>query len=121
MTRSPTSSSRSLVVNVAALGLRQALAKANGSRTVQEGLYRAYTAHLCDLDSIDEMPQALRAVIHELVVDLSCAFGFDKTTGAKIAASTLGQRHAELLLARLEAITTRAERLAECRETGPLH
>ena len=56
------------MVNVAALGLRQALAKANGSRTVQEGLYRAYTAHLCDLDSIDEMPQALRAVIHELVV-----------------------------------------------------
>jgi hypothetical protein len=121
MTRSPMSSSASRAVHVAVLGLRQALAKANDSRTVQEGLYRAYTAHLCDLDPIDDMPHALRAAIHELVVDLRCAFGFDKTTGAKVAASTLGQRHAKVLLTRLEAITSSAEGLAEGTETGHLH
>jgi hypothetical protein len=108
-------------VHVVVLGLRQALAKANASPTVQEGLYRAYTAHLCDLDPIDDVPQALGTALHELVVDLRRAFGFDETTGAKVAPSTLGRRDAALLLARLGAIASGAETLAEDAERGLPH
>lgn len=108
-------------VHVAVLGLRQALEKANASRTLQEGLYRAYQAHLCFLDPVDGMPQALGDAIHDLVIELRRAFGFDETTGAKIATSRLRQRQAALLLARLEAIASSAENLAEGAETGAPH
>ena len=111
-------SSRSM--QVAVLWLRRALEKANASLTVQEGLYRAYTTHLCDLDPIDDIPDSLREAIHEFVVDLRRAFGFDEATGAKIAPSTLGRRQAALLLARLGTITSGAEALADGAETERL-
>jgi hypothetical protein len=99
-------------VSVALLGLRQALARANESLTVQEGLYRAYTGHLCDLDPVEGVPDALNTAIHDLVVELRTVFGFDQATGAKLMPSTLRRRHATLLLARLRSIAARAEALA---------
>lgn len=105
-------------VHVAVLGLRQALAKTTESLTVQEGLYRAYRAHLCDLDPIEDMPLSLKVAIHDLVVELRDVFGFDEATGAKLAPSTLERRHAAVLLARLKAIAASAEALAVGAETG---
>jgi hypothetical protein len=99
-------------VHVALLGLQQALARANEALTVQEGLYRAYTGHLCDLDHVDGLPEALKTAIHDLVVELRTVFGFDQATGTKLTPSTLGRRHARLLVARLESIAARAEALA---------
>lgn len=105
-------------VHVAVFSLRQALTKAGASPTVQEGLYRAYTTHLCDLDPIDDMPPVLGAAIHGLIVDLRRVFGFDEATGAKVAPSTLKRPDAAFLLARLRAVTASAEGLAEGSERG---
>lgn len=107
-------------VKAALIGLRQALARANESLTVQEGLYRAYMAHLCDLDPIEGVPETLKSAIHDLVVELRAVFGFDEATGAKLTPSTLGRQHATLLLARLKAIAATAEALA-VHELGQRH
>jgi hypothetical protein len=88
------------------------VARANESLTVQEGLYRAYTAHLCDLDPVEGIPATLKTSIHDLVVELRAVFGFDQATGAKLMPSTLRRRHATRLLARLESIAAVAEALA---------
>jgi hypothetical protein len=109
------------IVHVAVIGLRRALATASESLTLQEGLYRAYRDHLRDLDQVDGLPSALGAAIHDLVIDLRQAFGLDQMSGAKVAASTLRYRRATLLLARLNAIASNAEGLAEAEETESLH
>jgi hypothetical protein len=67
---------------------------------------------LSHLDDLDGIPQALGTTIHEVLTDLGSAFGFDETTGAKIAASTLGDRQAASILAHLEAIASNAEAIA---------
>ena len=74
-----------------------------------------------DLDQVDGLPSALGAAIHDLVIDLRQAFGLDQMSGAKVAASTLRYRRATLLLARLNAIASNAEGLAEAEETESLH
>ena len=108
-------------VHVAVAGLRQALVEAQASLTVQEGLYRAYTAHLCDLDAIDGMPSALGASIHDLICELRSVFGFDLCTGRKVAPSTLKRWRAAELLERLRAVTSSAEWLAEGSAGRRLH
>ena len=107
ITRSVASRSTDLV----ARGLRQALAKATSSLTLQEGLYRAYTAHLFDLAYFDDVPSNLRIALLMVLADLRYSLGFDET-GEKVRASRLEHGDATALLARLEAVTLQAEALA---------
>jgi len=104
-------------LDVVARGLRQALAKATSSLTLQEGLYRAYVGHLCDLTYFDDVPNNLRVALHALLADLRQVLGFDET-GDKVGGSTLGQAQATALLARLASITLQAEELAVGRNLG---
>ena len=98
-------------IDVVARGLRQALAKATASLTLQEGLYRTYMAHLCDLTYFDDVPSSLRITLHSVLADLRVALGFDET-GDKVRASRLEYGEATALLARLESVTLHAEALA---------
>ncbi|MEO8466167.1 MAG: hypothetical protein ABI640_12560 [Gammaproteobacteria bacterium] len=92
--------------------MQNALATANSLPTLQEGLYKAYTTHLSHLDDLNGIPRDVGNAIHEVLMNLGEAFGFDKTTGAKIAASTLGDRQAASILSHLEAIASNAEAIA---------
>jgi hypothetical protein len=108
-------------VEAAAQVLRQAVGQASTSLTLQEGLYRAYATRLCDLETdLRYLPHGLKAAIHEVVADLRTAFGFDERTRTKVAPSTLDQRRAELLLARLEAIASSAEAVTTAARSGAL-
>ena len=107
-----TSDSESRSVEVVAKGLRQAVVTTHSSLTLQEGLYRAYKSDLCDLPYFDEVPATLEAELQSVLTELRSVFGFDETTGAKLAASTLDRKRAAAILARLETIASSAEALA---------
>jgi hypothetical protein len=107
----PAGNTVSRAIDVVARGLRRALAQASSSLTLQEGLYRAYTVHLCDLTYFDDVPSDLRAALHSVLAELRCGLGFDET-GEKVRASKLEHEQATALLARLEALTLQAEALA---------
>jgi len=108
-----TSGSESRSVDVVAKGLRQAVVTTHSSLTLQEGLYRAYKSDLRDLPYFDEVPATLEAELQSVLTELRSVFGFDETTGTKLAASTLDRKRAAAILARLEAIASSAEALAE--------
>jgi hypothetical protein len=80
--------------------------------TLQEGLYEAYRRDLWWLESLDGVPSDLRVAISAILCDLRTAFGFDSATGDKNGASTLGQQDAVDILARLQAVSARAESVA---------
>jgi hypothetical protein len=108
-------------VEAAARDLRQAVVQVRTSLTLQEGLYRAYMTRLCDLEvDLRHLPRGLKAAIHEVVTDLRTTLGLDEHTRTKMAPSTLDQQHAELLLARLEAIASSAEGMTTAARSGAM-
>lgn len=91
--------------------LQRAVRRAADAWTVQEGLHSAYLLDFpCLLDS-KVLPPTLRRQIDALAADLGARLGFQRG-GQKIGPSTLGRETAAALLARLEAATAEAERLA---------
>ncbi len=102
---------------LAAWTLRKALVRADGSATVQEGLYQAYKWHLVALEEFEGPPHELLARIHTVIVDLRRVFGFDRA-GNKISSSVLRSAEAQVILERLRELARDAESIAQA--DGPV-
>lgn len=89
--------------------LRRGLSNVSDSFTIEEGLYAAYTKHLRSLEHLEGVSRELEAAIRAILAELHTVFGFDGTTGEKVAASTLQHAEALRIVAQIEDAAASAE------------